>query len=230
MKAIIFDRNEARYDKFNRMWIEHDYFLRFETGEVCYTNIGPNPSDRKHYRDYGVTTFMPGDTHAPKLYTREGVRVPAAQLDVGFGNPHLLWDHNHNMVVRLTRQHGVTTIPRDLRYVACYWAADDSKPIAGKIEYAPPNVLTPEQKEFMKECKALVPTVIAMRRDVRVLEDAATRVKAANQGEVQAAITQGVPPIRFLEVYTRGSLNQLEGGGASWLVRMPIKVPYLVTK
>lgn len=230
MKAATFDRNKAQYDRFERPWIEENHFLRFETGEMCYTNAGPDPSDRKHYGEYGVTTFMPGDTHSPKLYTREGVYVPAAQLKNEYGSPYLLWDHRHNMVVRLARQNGNTTIPRDLRYTACYWAADDSKPVAGTVGYAPPNVLTPEQKEFMKECKALVPTVIAMRQDVRILEDAAKQVKAANQGEVQAAIEQNVPPIRFLEAYTRSCLHQLRDGGASWLVRTPIEVPYLVTK
>lgn len=230
MKNVTFDRNKASYDRYERLWIEKDFFLHFESGEVSYTHIGPDPEFRRHYPEYGVTIFMPGDTHMPKLYTTDGHAVPAAQLNTGGGNPYLLWDHNHNMVVRLTRLHQNTTVPRDLRHFACYWPAPDSKPVAGSILYAPPNVLSPEQKEFMKECKALVPTVVAMRQDVRVLEDAAKQVKAASQGEVQDAITQGVPPIRFLEAYTWGCLNQLRDGGASWLVRTPIEVPYLVTK
>lgn len=230
MKEVKFDRNKARYDRFDRMWIERDSFLRFETGEVCYTNNSPYPADRRYYAEYGVTVFMPGDRHAPKLYTTDGHAVPMSQLDIGDGNPYLLWDQEHNMVVHLTRQSGNTTIPKGLRYTECYWAADDSKPVAGKVKYAPPNVLTPEQREFMKECKALVPTVIAMRQDNPELTRIAQTTVIPRQGAIQSAIEQGVPPIRFLEEYTLGRLDQLREGGVSWLLRTPIEVPYLVTK
>ena len=230
MKAVAFDRSKAYFDRFDRFWIEGDGFLRFETGEVAYTMAEPNPSDRRHYAEYEVTLFMPGDTHAPKLFTRDGVAVPAAQLDIN-GKPYLLWDHNHNMVVRLARQRNTTTIPRDLRFTLCYWAADDSKPVTGGgVFYTPPNALTPEQKEFMKECKALVPTVLAMRQDNSELGRIATIRQAPRQGDVQLALAQGVPPIRFLEQFTYGNLTVLKQGGASWLSRTPIEVPYLVAK
>ena len=230
MNLVKFNRGDASFDRYDRFAYERDGFLMFESGEVCYTRASTDPCDRKHYGTYGVTIFMPGDSHAPKLFTKEGENIPTAQLDIN-GKPHLLWDHRNNMVVRLAYQRDCNTqVPRDLRHFPCYWASEDSKPIAKPISYAPPNSLTKEQREYVATFSKIVPTVLAMRIDNPEIIRLANVRKPPTQADIQAALEGEVSPMRFLEQFEYGVMRHLQASPVGALQRAVKTVPYVVTK
>jgi len=230
MKEIKFDMNEASFDHFHRFYIWEKGFVRFENGETCYTRTRPDPDQRGHFPDFGVTIFTLNDSFAPTIYDPEsGEKIPAGQLVYTGSSPYLLWDMDRNMVVELSRKIGKDRrLPKQIRNIAsCYWAAHDSDPLADPLTYYPPNKLTKEQKEYVSTFPDVVPTVLALRHD----DNSPSLINTTpTLDDIQKAIENDESPLVFLNKFSPGVLFKLKDAPISNLPRKARVIPYGVVK
>lgn len=233
MKQITFDRNKADYNhRFDRFSISsREGWLEFESGEVCYTQSSPPPENRMFYPKYNATIFMPGDRRAPDIYDPATDKViPTAQLCWGGGSPYLVADHDYKKVKRLRTMFSNVQLPRQLRFASAYWAASDSEPVASPIMYYPPNVLTKEQKEFLKGCQGAASMVMALRSSDHEWAGRATKSQCPVQEAIQGAIELDVQPMIFLEQFGHRPLSILKDSPAEFVLRSPVTIPFAVIK
>lgn len=232
MKPITFDRNNASYDRFNRLSITPGGgWLEFESGEVCYTLSAPDPDVRMFYPKYNATIFMPGDQCAPDIYDpTTGKVIPAAQLSWPGSSPYLVADHDYKKVKRLNRMHQNVQLPAQLRFASAYWAAHDSEPVADSVTYFPPNVFTKEQKEYLEVCKGAATMIIAMRSSDHMLSSATTKNQGTIQKDIQTALEQDVQPMIFLEQFGFRPLSILKASPSEFVRRSPVTIPFAIIK
>lgn len=228
MNDIRFDKNIAVADLYAYMTISNYPWLRTVTGETVFVDCAPSPDNRKHFSEYGCSVFMPTDSHAPKLYTPEGIHIPAAQLEHR-GQPYLLWDHAQNMVVEI-RHGGVgTQVPSCFRRFAVYWSAHDSRPVGSPITYLPPNKFTPEELSFVRQLKPAAIMEAAVRRDGGSWKKEA-EILRIDQSSLKAEMERGATPASLVNKFNLQLLETCIESPASIIRRTGVTIPYAITK
>lgn len=232
MNKIEFDFGRARWDRFERFHMLEDAFLVFETGEVCFTQRAPDPDKRIHYAKYGITVFMPGDSHAPKLYTVEGAPVPAAQLELpNGGRPYLIWDHTTKVVKRIStyRSKQNPQVPAMLQTFAVYWAGEGAVPIASPIIVSPANIFTKEERAYVTACGDAATVTLKLLYSENILKTDAV-IRSLTLPDIQIAMQDNVSPMTLTKACVPSLLQKLMTGAIATIDRTPITHEYLTVK
>lgn len=169
MKLPAYDHKNALFDQFDQFYNVYGgyrggyaaLFWRFDNGSMIVKTGKWEPSDRKVYRDYGVTIAATIDNHCPTLRTPEGRKVTKAELNEG-GYELLLIDHASRRAVSLgyacVRDNWQQQIPANVRGCGAYFASDDSLPMGYPVELMVHPTLTMEEQEtkqmLLDTCRA----------------------------------------------------------------------------
>lgn len=223
------DLNKADFNNFSRFSLVSDGFLVFESGEVCYTRSSPDPEHRRHYAAYGVTVFMPGDSHTPKMFLPTGEPVPAAQLELPQGGrPYLIHDYATDVIKRLDYKWARKDlqVPTPLSGYPVYWAGAGAIPVASPIVVSAANTFTKEERAYVMACGDAAMLTLKLLYSENVLKTEAIN-KDIYLADIQKALREDISPTAFVMTYLPSKLQELRSGAIAAIQRTPKKYEFL---
>lgn len=133
-------------------------FVLFDSGELILTKRMPEPNERCHYADIGVTLTLSKELDID-LWTPTGLKVKKAWLEDN-GSQWIMVDHSSGRAVRTdvvlnTRDRKITrpTIPKRFQGYAAYIGGPDCYPVGSGQFVVRPTIrdMPVEQQEKIKE-------------------------------------------------------------------------------
>ena len=210
-----------RWDTYRRTHVVDGHFIQFETDEVIYTRVKPDPDDRKLFKSRNVQIVSTTDHDCPPLTTpvEPGKALPRAWLSDG-GQQILAIDHEFGVAVGI--QHSFSRavdgavanllLTEDLRYrvpawlssanlrFTVYWGGPGMPPAGAPVSVSRPlrDTLTAEQLQHLSDTKAQA-DAWAELMEVKLSGSQAALIGATGERYSIAAGAGGLNPSTVLE-------------------------------
>jgi hypothetical protein len=168
-KATTF--NQIRYprswDRYKAFHKEVGLFTVFETGELRFERVAPDPGDRKTYRTFNVAVTATTDSDF-QFTTPEGELLSKAWLSYGMMQ-YLIVDLCTRKCVKLRRFNHKANLnePVNLRSAPAFFAGPGADPVGEPIVVnRPDDVWKRDNKDWLKQVKTIATARVQVMRNV----------------------------------------------------------------
>lgn len=152
-----YEYKTRRFDQYGAFYSWENGFVSFETGEVMYTRLRPDPQERVRHYKHRVTLIGTSDDNKRKyINPLTGNVIPRAQLNYD-GMQYLILDNKTGRAVGLSRSYnGLGTVtPRHLNNAAAFSLSETSGIVGRPVAVHSPVILTDEMLSWKKAVEVI---------------------------------------------------------------------------